>query len=153
MKRRKFIQHSATLAALGWVEPLLAAGAKPDFPKGKAQALDQKESRSITVDINGQVFLDSVPVTLESLAGNVVVVHFYAFGCINCIHNYPTYLEWHEKYRGKNVVILGIHTPETTAERDSAAVKTRAEDAGFRFIGRRLKWNEPLSVRAAGGPG
>jgi len=38
MKRRKFIQHSATLAALGGVEPLLAAGAKPDFPMGKAQA-------------------------------------------------------------------------------------------------------------------
>lgn len=78
-------------------------------------------------------WLNSKPLTLESLAGNVVVVHFYAFGCINCIHNYPTYLDWHEKFRDKKVVILGIHTPETIAEEDSAAVKTKAEGAEFRF--------------------
>jgi peroxiredoxin len=78
-------------------------------------------------------WLNSEPLTPESLAGNVVVVHFYAFGCINCIHNYPTYLAWHEKFRDKNVVILGIHTPETSSEEHSAAVKTKAEEAAFEF--------------------
>jgi peroxiredoxin len=78
-------------------------------------------------------WLNSEPLTLESLAGNVVVVHFYAFGCINCIRNYPTYLDWHEKFRDRTVVILGIHTPETSAEEDSAAVTTKAEDAEFKF--------------------
>lgn len=78
-------------------------------------------------------WLNSEPLTLESLAGNVVVVHFYAFGCINCIHNYPTYLEWHEKFRDKKVVLLGIHTPETSAEEDSVAVKAKAEGAAFEF--------------------
>ena len=75
----------------------------------------------------------------------MVVVHFYAFGCINCIRNYPTYLDWHEKYRGKNVVILGIHTPETTAEEDSSAVKTKAEGAAFEFPvlidNKKANWN------------
>lgn len=37
MKRRKFLQHSASLAALGGVHPLLASGAKPGFPMGKAE--------------------------------------------------------------------------------------------------------------------
>jgi len=78
-------------------------------------------------------WLNSKPLTHESLAGNVVVVHFYAFGCINCIHNYATYLEWHEKFQDKSVVILGIHTPETSAEKDSSAVKTKAEGAAFKF--------------------
>ena len=78
-------------------------------------------------------WLNSEPLTLESLAGNVIVVHFYAFGCINCIHNYPTYLDWYEKFRDKKVVILGIHTPETRAEEESAAVKNKAEGAEFKF--------------------
>lgn len=78
-------------------------------------------------------WLNSEALTLESLAGNVVVVHFYAFGCINCIHNYPTYLDWHEKFRDKKVMLLGIHTPETSAEEDSAAVKAKAEGAAFTF--------------------
>ena len=83
--------------------------------------------------LDSGAWLNSEPLTLESLAGNVVVVHFYAFGCINCIHNYPTYLDWQERFRGKNVVILGIHTPETSAEEDSSAVKAKAEGAAFEF--------------------
>ncbi|NBT12489.1 MAG: hypothetical protein EBS56_02700 [Planctomycetia bacterium] len=78
-------------------------------------------------------WLNSAPLTLESLAGNVVVLHFYAFGCINCIRNYPTYVEWQERFRGKGVVIIGIHTPETAAEQDLAAVREKAEAAGFTF--------------------
>lgn len=38
MKRRKFLQQTATLATLGGVEPLLASLEKPDFPRGKAKA-------------------------------------------------------------------------------------------------------------------
>lgn len=78
-------------------------------------------------------WLNSAPLTNRALVGKVVVVHFYAFGCSNCIANYPTYRDWQERFRGRDVVILGIHTPETAAERDSAAVKTRADEAKFDF--------------------
>ena len=78
-------------------------------------------------------WLNSVPLTMKELTGKVVVVHFYAFGCINCIHNYPTYREWQERFRGKDVVILGIHTPETAAEQDTASVSRKADDAEWDF--------------------
>ena len=38
MKRRTFLQHSAALAALGGVDPLLASTDTSDLPKGRAQA-------------------------------------------------------------------------------------------------------------------
>jgi len=78
-------------------------------------------------------WVNSGPLTMHALAGKVVVLHFYAFGCSNCIHNYPTYLEWQEQFRDKDVVILGIHTPEPAAEQDSATVKTKAADAKLQF--------------------
>jgi len=78
-------------------------------------------------------WVNSGPLTIHALAGKVVVLHFYAFGCSNCIHNYPTYLEWQERFRNKDVVILGIHTPETASEQDSATVKTKAADANLQF--------------------
>ncbi|MEX2579302.1 MAG: DUF1501 domain-containing protein [Verrucomicrobiales bacterium] len=37
MKRRRFLQQSATLAGLGAAGPLVGAGSKPDFPAGKAE--------------------------------------------------------------------------------------------------------------------
>jgi len=90
-------------------------------------------------------WFNSAPLTIKALAGKVVVVHFYAFGCSNCINNYPTYLDWQRRFRDKDVVVLGIHTPETAAEQDSASVKTKAENAGFEFPvlidGSKANWN------------
>jgi biopolymer transport protein ExbD len=48
--------------------PLVEQGIPINLPKGKSQALDQKDTRAITVDLEGQIFLDRVPITLESLA-------------------------------------------------------------------------------------
>ena len=62
--------------------------------------------------VNGQ------PLTGQQLRGRVVVVHYFAFGCINCIHNYPTYRKWQEELAGKNVQLVGIHTPETAGEQN-----------------------------------
>lgn len=43
------------------------------------------------------------------------------------------------------MVILGIHTPETAAEQESAAVKTKADRAGLNFPvlidGTKANWN------------
>lgn len=73
------------------------------------------------------------PLTIAMLRGKVVVIHFYAFGCINCIRNFPTYLDWQKRFRSRDVVILGIHTPETTAEQYTASVREKANEAGFTF--------------------
>jgi len=90
-------------------------------------------------------WLNSAPLKMKALAGKVVIVHFYAFDCRNCINNYPTYLDWQKRFRGKDVVILGIHTPETAAEQESTAVKTKAENAQFEFPvlidGPKANWN------------
>jgi len=85
------------------------------------------------------------PVNLAALAGKVVVIHFYAFGCHNCVANYPVYREWRERFSADDVAIVGIHTPETEAEQDDDRVRQMASDAGFRFPvlidGDKANWN------------
>lgn len=78
-------------------------------------------------------WINSPPLQLEQLRGKVVVLHFYAFGCSNCIHNYPSYQLWSEHFKDKDVVLIGIHTPETAAERESASVRQKAADEKFSF--------------------
>jgi peroxiredoxin len=82
---------------------------------------------------SGEWLNSEKPLTLDALAGKVVVVHFYAFGCINCIRNFPTYVDWQERFRDRDVVIIGIHTPETAAEQESALVREKASEARFTF--------------------
>ena len=58
---------------------------------------------------------------------------FYAFGCGNCVNNEPHYKAWHERYANKKVTVLGVHTPETARERDSAQVKADASAKGLLY--------------------
>jgi peroxiredoxin len=78
-------------------------------------------------------WLNSPPLTLESLRGEVVVVHFFAFGCYNCKNNYPWYREWQTDLAGRGVTLLGIHTPETTAEENVAALQASLDENGLKF--------------------
>ena len=78
-------------------------------------------------------WLNSDPLTMASLRGQVVVVHFFAFGCINCIHNYPWYREWHDTFADQDVTIIGIHTPETQTETDVEQLRLSLEKHELKF--------------------
>jgi peroxiredoxin len=78
-------------------------------------------------------WINSSPLTLESLRGKVVVVHYYAFQCRNCHANFEIYRRWHEKYADQGVVVIGIQSPETPTERDPAAVRDAAKDRKLEF--------------------
>ena len=47
--------------------PMVEQGIPVNLPKGKARDIDQTESRSITIDGTGGLFLDQVAVTLDQL--------------------------------------------------------------------------------------
>ena len=102
-------------------------GKEFDFAKVKPSPGMAPEFASIDAWINSE------PVTIESLRGKVVVVHFFAFGCINCIHNYPWYKQWHDAYQGKDVTLIGIHTPETKTEEDNSLLEASLEKNGLKF--------------------
>ena len=70
---------------------------------------------------------------LESERGKVVLVHFYAFQCHNCVANFKHYNRWYETLSKKGVTVIGIQTPETNAERDSKLVQQAAKEQGFGF--------------------
>lgn len=76
-------------------------------------------------------WVNSKPLKLADLKGKVVVVHFFAFGCINCQRNYPWYKEVQDQYKNSDVVIIGIHSPETAAEHSVESLKKRLANAGL----------------------
>lgn len=103
------------------------AGSRLDLSGVPQVACKAPELEGVTAWIN------SSSVTLAQLRGKVVVVHYYAFGCINCIRNLPHYNEWFERFGRDDVAIVGIHRPETEAERDVEAVRRKIAEAGIRY--------------------
>ncbi|SFI24705.1 redoxin domain-containing protein [Planctomicrobium piriforme] len=78
-------------------------------------------------------WVNSRPLTMEGLRGKVVALHFFTFGCINCIHNYQAYHNWEKQFAGKDVVLLGIHTPEVSNEHDVEMLKKKMSENNFAF--------------------
>jgi peroxiredoxin len=82
---------------------------------------------------NSSDWRNSPPLTIAGERGKVVVVHFFACGCINCIRNYPIYRKWHAELAGKGVTLIGIHTPETRTERDIAHLERKLKEDDLAF--------------------
>lgn len=78
-------------------------------------------------------WINAKPISLAALRGKVVILHFYAFECVNCQRNLPVYTEWHREFADKGVVVIGVQTPETEAEKDSAKVIAAAKEAAIDY--------------------
>ncbi|HEO66319.1 MAG TPA: thioredoxin family protein, partial [Spirochaetes bacterium] len=57
------------------------------------------------------------PLTLKSLKGKVVLLDFWTFCCINCIHVIPD-LKYLEKKYGHQLVVIGVHSAKFNNEKD-----------------------------------
>ena len=73
------------------------------------------------------------PFTLASKRGDVIMIDFWTFACINCIRTFPYLKEWHEKYADDGLIIVGVHYPEFDFERDVDAVVEAAKKYGLDY--------------------
>jgi thiol-disulfide isomerase/thioredoxin len=71
-------------------------------------------------------WLNSQPLTPESLHGKVVLVDFWTYSCINCLRTVPYVRAWANKYKDHGLVVIGVHTPEG----DNHGVDVGASGAG-----------------------
>ena len=78
-------------------------------------------------------WINSAPVKLSEQKGKVTVVHFYAFGCGNCIRSLPYYNDWHKHFPKSSFSIIGIHRPETEQERNIEKVRDKASKARMEY--------------------
>jgi thiol-disulfide isomerase/thioredoxin len=78
-------------------------------------------------------WLNSSPLTVAGLRGKVVVVDFWTFTCINWMRTLPYLRAWTAKYAGDGLVIIGVHTPEFSIEKDVDAVRRAIKAMGIDY--------------------
>ncbi len=59
----------------------------------------------------------SRPLSLEDLKGKVVLLDFWTYGCINCIHIIPD-LKRLERNYGRALAVIGVHSPKFENEKN-----------------------------------
>ena len=81
--------------------------------KAGASSMPALESQGAMPALDGAVqWLNSPPLSSESLKGKVVLVDFWTYDCINCQHTLPYVNGWAKKYEKDGLVVIGVHTPE-----------------------------------------
>jgi thiol-disulfide isomerase/thioredoxin len=143
--------------ALGWDTNLLTKFSFVNTSKAEARligALGPEKSATLAVnaaesrpvlsdegpmpDLNGAVaWLNSSPLTRDSLRGKVVLIDFWTYSCINCLRALPYVEGWAAKYKDAGLVVIGVHTPEFAFEKDQANVEKAVRD---------LKVNYPVAI-------
>lgn len=78
-------------------------------------------------------WLNSPPLTTESLRGKVVLVDFWTYSCINCLRALPYVETWYDRYKDHGLVVLGVHSPEFAFEKDPGNVAKAAKDLSVRY--------------------
>ena len=78
-------------------------------------------------------WINSEPLKLAELRGKVVLVEFWTFGCINCIHVAPYVKAWEARYADAGLVVVGVHTPELPFEREIDNVRDAVMKAEIRY--------------------
>ena len=73
------------------------------------------------------------PLSLASLRGDVVLIDFWTYSCINCIRTLPHLKAWDARYRDAGLNIIGMHAPEFPFERDADNVDRAVRQNGLRY--------------------
>ncbi|RYG99189.1 MAG: redoxin domain-containing protein, partial [Alphaproteobacteria bacterium] len=70
----------------------------------------------------GFPWLNSKPLSLRALRGKVVLLDFWTYGCINCMHILPDLKKLEAKYP-KELVVISVHSAKFETESDAKNVR------------------------------
>src|SRR2546430_15383804 len=67
-------------------------------------------------------WLQGGPLKLADQRGKVLLIDFWDYTCVNCLHTLPYVKEWHRRYGSLGLVVVGVHAPEFSFARESGNV-------------------------------
>lgn len=76
-------------------------------------------------------WINSPPLTPESLRGKVVLIDIWTFTCINWLRTLPYVRAWAAKYKDKGLVVIGVHSPEFEVEKDVDNIRRAVSNMGI----------------------
>jgi DNA-binding beta-propeller fold protein YncE len=107
-----------SFAAIG-----LARGNRINITKGAFMSAQQGVRVRAPEITGGRGWLNTdKPLSLAALKGKVVLLDFWTYGCINCIHIIPDLKRLEEKYANQ-LVVIGVHSAKFANEKETENIR------------------------------
>ena len=91
--------------------------------QGVAMPVQEKARVRAPEITGGQGWLNTdKPLSLAALKGKVVLLDFWTYGCINCIHIIPDLKKLEEKYANQ-LVVIGVHSAKFQNEKETENIR------------------------------
>jgi DNA-binding beta-propeller fold protein YncE len=118
------------VAATRWFPPkAVSAGQETDAGDAKAGKEEKRDPDDVprkvrAPELEGGVgWLNTAgPLRLKDLRGKFVLLDFWTFCCINCLHTLPDLAKLEKKYP-KQLVVIGVHSAKFDNEKDSENIR------------------------------
>lgn len=117
LSRRRFMEAAAMTIAAAQFGAIASAN-----PRTELSPLERATA-----------WLNSQPLINEAVLGKVVVVEFWTYTCINWRRQLPYVRAWADKYKEHSLVVVGVHSPEFSFEKDIDNVRWAAKEMPVDF--------------------
>jgi thiol-disulfide isomerase/thioredoxin len=117
----------ATLIGAVWLFPGQPTALAQEKPKQNQPAVADENPFQRRIDVpefpKGLEWLNTGrPLTKADLKGKFVLLDFWTYCCINCMHILPELKKLEEKY-GDDLVVIGVHSAKFDGEKDSDSIR------------------------------
>src|ERR1700739_824463 len=127
MEARPFLIAAAVAATLGF--PRMTLAQDMNMMRHPASAAIQLTVEGELPSLSGaRGWLNSQPLMTADLRGKVVLVDFWTYTCVNWRRTLPYVRAWAAKYKDRGLVVIGVHTPEFSFEKDVDNIRWALKD-------------------------
>lgn len=108
-------------------QPTTSTGVLPPFLHGVPTGPIAGQSDLASLE-RANEWLNSPPLRAAAVRGRVILVDFWTYTCINWLRTLPYVRAWAEKYRDHGLIVIGVHAPEFSFEKNLSNVRRAVKD-------------------------
>jgi thiol-disulfide isomerase/thioredoxin len=80
-----------------------------------------------------KAWINSDELKIEDLRDKVVLLDFWTYTCTNCQRTIPYLNKWYKKYKNKDFIIIGVHSPEFEFEKNVENVRNAVKKMKIKY--------------------
>jgi DNA-binding beta-propeller fold protein YncE len=125
-RRRRIIARSGIILSVAFMGAMLLSAVPPKYfsARGSSTMAIPQEGRVRAPELSGgRGWLNTdKPLSLAALKGKAVLLDFWTYGCINCVHIIPDLKKLEAKY-ANNLVVIGVHSAKFENEKETDNIR------------------------------